>query len=124
MPDVDRNFIDRFKAIINSRIADPSLTVESIGEEIGLSRVQLYRKTKALIGYSPNEFLRICRLRKAAAMLASTDRSVSEVAYGVGFSSPSYFTRCYREYFGENPVSARNSANSPVPDNINSPDPR
>lgn len=121
VPDVDKNFIDRFRAIINSRIADPSLTVESIGEEIGLSRVQLYRKTKALIGYSPNEFLRICRLRKAAAMLSSTDRSVSEVAYGVGFSSPSYFTRCYREYFGENPVSARNSPVSPVSGNINSP---
>lgn len=104
---VDKDFIDKLKDIISSRMSDPALTIESIGEEIGLSRVQLYRKTKSLIGYSPNEFLRICRLRKASAMLGSTEKSVSEIAYGVGFSSPSYFTKCYKEYFGENPVSSK-----------------
>lgn len=106
-PDVDKGFIDRLKDIISSRMSDPELTVESIGEEIGLSRVQLYRKTKSLIGYSPNEFLRICRLRKASAMLSSTEKTVSEIAYSVGFSSPSYFTKCFKEYFGENPVSSK-----------------
>ena len=105
--DVDKGFIDRLKDIISSRMSDPELTVESIGEEIGLSRVQLYRKTKSLIGYSPNEFLRICRLRKASAMLSSTEKTVSEIAYSVGFSSPSYFTKCFKEYFGENPVSSK-----------------
>ena len=105
--DVDKGFIDRLKDIISSRLSDPELTVESIGEEIGLSRVQLYRKTKSLIGYSPNEFLRICRLRKASAMLSSTEKTVSEIAYSVGFSSPSYFTKCFKEYFGENPVSSK-----------------
>ena len=108
-PDVDKGFIDRLKDIISSRMSDPELTVESIGEEIGLSRVQLYRKTKSLIGYSPNEFLRICRLRKASAMLSSTEKTVSEIAYSVGFSSPSYFTKCFKEYFGENPVSSKKS---------------
>ena len=102
---VDRDFIDKLKDIINSRLSDPALSVEAIGEEIGLSRVQLYRKTKSLIGYSPNEFLRICRLRKAASLLSSTGMSVSEAAYAVGFSTPSYFTKCYREYFGETPAS-------------------
>lgn len=103
--EVDRDFIDKLKDIINSRLSDPALSVEAIGEEIGLSRVQLYRKTKSLIGYSPNEFLRICRLRKAASLLSSTGMSVSEAAYAVGFSTPSYFTKCYREYFGETPAS-------------------
>ena len=75
-----------------------------VGEQIGLSRVQLYRKTKALCGYSPNELLRIARLKKAASLLASTEKTISEITYEVGFSSPSYFTKCYKEYFGENPT--------------------
>ena len=107
--DIDKGFIDRLKGIINSRMSDPSLSVESIGEEIGLGRVQLYRKTKSLIGYSPNEFLRICRLRKAQAMLSSTEKTVSEVAYSVGFSSPSYFSKCYKEYFGTSPATSKNT---------------
>lgn len=69
-----------------------------------MSRVQLYRKTKALTGYSPNEYLRIARLKKAMSLLDTTDMTVSEVAYAVGFSTSSYFAKCYKEYFGENPT--------------------
>ena len=79
------------------------MTVEILGEKMCLGRVQLYRKTKALTGYSPNEYLRIARLKKASALLSSTDMTVAEVAYSVGFTSASYFAKCYREYFGETP---------------------
>ena len=64
-----------------------------MGEQVGLSRVQLYRKTKALTGHSPNELLRMVRLKRAASLLASTDKTVAEVCYAVGFSSPSYFAQ-------------------------------
>ncbi|MFA6744231.1 MAG: helix-turn-helix transcriptional regulator, partial [Bacteroides graminisolvens] len=73
------------------------------GLQLGLSRVQLYRKVKALTNYSPVELLRITRLKKAAALLSSSEMNISEVSYEVGFTAPSYFTKCLKEYFGENP---------------------
>ena len=78
--------------------------MEQLGEDIGLSRVQLYRKTKALSGYSPNELVRIARLKRAASLLASTEKTIAEITYEVGFTSPSYFTKCYKDYFGESPT--------------------
>lgn len=101
---IDKGFVDRLYGLIEKRMSDSDLNVENIGSEIGLGRVQLYRKTKALTGYSPNELLRIVRLRKASALLASTEKTIAEIAYEVGFSSPSYFARCYKDYFGESPT--------------------
>lgn len=85
-------------------MGDSNLNVEDLGKDMGLSRVQLYRKIKSLTNYSPNELLRIARLKKAASLLASSDMTVAEIGYEVGFSSPSYFTKCYREQFGESPT--------------------
>ena len=70
---------------------------------IGLSRVQLYRKVKALTGSTPVELLRITRLKTAETLLKTTPLNVSEVAYQVGFANPSYFTKCYKAYFGRLP---------------------
>lgn len=84
-------------------MSNSDLSVEDLGAELGLGRVQLYRKTKSLTGYAPNELLRIARLKKAASLLASSEKTVAEITYEVGFSSPSYFTRCYKDYFGESP---------------------
>ena len=83
------------------------MSVEDIGKEMGMSRVQLYRKMKSLTNYSPNELIRITRLKKAYSMLSALDITVSEVAYKVGFSSPSYFAKCYKDYIGESPASHR-----------------
>lgn len=105
--DMDRDFLGRLRAKIEENLSDPSFSVEDLGESIGLSRAQLYRKTKSLTSYSPNELLRITRLKKAAAMLSSSERTVAEVAYGVGFNSPAYFARCYREYFGISPAESQ-----------------
>lgn len=102
--EVDKGFIERLRRLMDEHLSEPDLSVESLGEKMGLSRVQLYRKTKALTGYSPNELLRLARLKKASALLAATEKTISEVSYEVGFSSPSYFTKCYKEYFGESPT--------------------
>lgn len=102
--DIDKGFLEKLYALIDSHLSDPDLSVEELGEQIGLSRVQLYRKTKALCGYAPNELLRIARLKRAASLLAGTEKTIAEITYEVGFSSPSYFTKCYKEYFGENPT--------------------
>lgn len=102
--EVDKGFIEKLKALIDEKMGDSTLSVEDLGADLGLGRVQLYRKTKALTGYSPNELLRIARLKKAASLLASSEKTVAEITYEVGFSSPSYFTRCYKDYFGESPT--------------------
>lgn len=103
--DMDKDFVGKFKDLVEQHIADATLNVEDLGREMGMSRVQLYRKLKSLTNYSPNELLRIARLKKAASLLAASEKSISEVAYEVGFTSPSYFTKCYKEYFGETPTS-------------------
>lgn len=102
--DVDKGFVDRFRELIEENLADSELSVEDLGSKMGLSRVQLYRKIKALTNYSPNELVRIARLKKAASLLASSEKTISEITYEVGFTSPSYFTKCYKEYFGESPT--------------------
>ena len=91
--DMDKDFVERFKSLIEEKMGDSGLNVEDLGKEMGLSRVQLYRKIKSLTNYSPNELLRIARLKKAASLLASSDMTVAEIGYEVGFSSPSYFTK-------------------------------
>lgn len=101
--EVDKGFVEKLKALIEEKMSNSDLSVEDLGAELGLGRVQLYRKTKSLTGYAPNELLRIARLKKAASLLASSEKTVAEITYEVGFSSPSYFTRCYKDYFGESP---------------------
>ena len=101
--EIDKSFLKQLRKIIQENLADSDLSVEQIGDEIGLSRVQLYRKVKALTGYSPVEIVRKARLTRARHLLQTTERTVSEVAYAVGFSTPSYFSKCYKDEFGENP---------------------
>ena len=102
--DMDKNFVEKFKSLLDAKLGDSNLNVEDLGKDMGLSRVQLYRKIKSLPNYSHNELLRIARLKKAASLLASSDMTVAEIGYEVGFSSPSYFTKCYKEQFGESPT--------------------
>ena len=96
-------FMTRFREYIEQHMSDSNLSVEAIGAELGLSRVQLYRKVKALTGQSPVELLRTVRLHKAHRLLQDSVKSISEVAYEVGFTSPSYFTKCFRDEFGASP---------------------
>lgn len=101
--DIDKSFIEKFRKIVEENLIDTDLNVDEIGRSIGLSRVQLYRKIKSLTNYAPNELVRIIRLKASENMLLQSDKSVSEIAYDTGFSSPSYFTKCFKEYFNESP---------------------
>ena len=96
-------FLDRFRSVIQEHMTDSELSVEDIATQMALSRVQLYRKIKTLTGESPVEQLRKARLVRARQLLANTQKTISEVAYEVGFSAPSYFTKCFRDEFGINP---------------------
>lgn len=108
LTDTDKGFVEKLRELIEKNMGNADFSVEDMGEKIGFSRVQLYRKAKALTGYTPIELLRIARLNKANAIIkTSTERSISEIAYEVGFSSPSYFTKCYKEFFGENPTDVK-----------------
>lgn len=101
---LDDKFLQRVRQSIEQHLSDESFGVEALGDEIGMSRAQLYRKCKALTNYSPVELIRNTRLKRAQQMLAQGDETIAQVAYQVGFTAPSYFTKCYKEYFGENPI--------------------
>ena len=107
MPSIPKSaetiFVDKFRQIIQTNLSDPELNVDRISNEMALSKAQLYRKIKALTGTSPTDILREARLKRADRYLQTTDKNIAEIAYEVGFSSPSYFTKCYREYFGHTP---------------------
>lgn len=105
---IDDEFLNKFTALVEREIANSELSVEWIADSLGLSRVQLYRKIKAVTNYSAAEMVRNIRLRRAAAMLKTTISTISEIAYAVGFSSPSYFSRCYKEYYNETPAETQN----------------
>ncbi len=102
--EIDNDFYRRFAALIERRMADSELSIEEMAADLGLSRVQFYRKIKALTNYSPAELLRILRLKRADMLLRTTENTVSEISYSVGFSSPGYFTKCYHDWFGEAPT--------------------
>lgn len=89
----DKDFMSRFRTVIERHLENAELTVDDLAEKMSLSRVQLYRKVKALTDQSPTELLRTARLTRAASLLASTDKTVAEITYDVGFSTPSYFTK-------------------------------
>ena len=105
--ETDKTFVGRLRTAIQENLGDSDFSVERLGEEIGLSRVQLYRKVKALTGQTPVELLRKARLTKARQLLEKTEKSVSEIAYEVGFTSPSYFNKCFKDEFDINPSSLR-----------------
>lgn len=105
--DIDNEFYNRFLEIFNAEMGNPDVNVDMIASKMGLERSQFYRKIKALTNYSPVELIRGLRLKKARKLLSSTGKSISEIAYEVGFSTPAYFTKCYRDAFGETPTEAR-----------------
>ena len=101
-------FITHFREAVEARLADSDISVEDLAADMNMSRVQLYRKVKAITGSSPVELLRTARLKRGYQLLLTTDKSVSEVAYQVGFSAPSYFTKCFKEEYGMLPGEVKN----------------
>lgn len=107
--DIDSEFYNRFLQILNEGMGNQDLNVDMIASQMGLERSQFYRKIKALTNYAPVELIRRLRLQRGRELLISTEKSISEIAYEIGFSSPAYFTKCYRDAYGETPSQVRNN---------------
>jgi DNA-binding response OmpR family regulator len=97
---IDKDFIQKLLLYINDNISDSNLSVEELASQLKLSRSQLYRKIKALTGQTVNEFIRKIRLERAKQILISGNANISEACFSVGFSSPSYFSKCFKAHFG------------------------
>jgi len=112
---MDQAFIKKLTDLLEINLENEHFGVQQLAEKVGLSRSQLHRKLKAITGKSSSSFIRHYRLRKAREMLADNVATVSEIAYRVGFSSPTYFNTCFRIYFGYPPgkVKYRNAEVDP-----------
>lgn len=103
----DKLFADTLKEAFQKNMSNPDLKMDDLGNELGMSRVQLYRKVKALTGISPVELLREMRLQRGYTLLNTTTKSINEIAYEVGFHTPSYFSNCFKKQFGKYPTELR-----------------
>ena len=103
----DTIFAEQLNEAIRKNMGNPNLKMDELGEEMGLSRVQLYRKVKAITGLTPVELLRQMRLQRGYALLQSTTKTVNEIAYEVGFGTPGYFSSCFKKQFGKYPMDVR-----------------
>ena len=100
---MDQEFMERLHETVMKHLAEPDLNIETLTSELGTSKSTLYRKVTANTGLNINEYIRVCRLKKAAEMLSSQKYRISEVAYMTGFSSPSYFATCFQKQFNVSP---------------------
>lgn len=103
----DSFFLNRFMKAMDKNLSNTKLKIDDLGDELGLSRVQLYRKVKALTGKTPVEILRETRLKRAMQLLKTTDKTVAEIAYEVGFATPGYFSSCFKKQFDKYPTDIR-----------------
>ena len=103
----DSFFLNRFMKAMDKNLSNTKLKIDDLGDELGLSRVQLYRKVKALTGKTPVEILRETRLKRAMQLLKTTDKTVAEIAYEVGFATPGYFSSCFKKQFDKYPTEIR-----------------
>ena len=103
----DTIFAETLNEAIRKNMGNTNLKMDDLGEEMGLSRVQLYRKVKAITGLTPVELLRQMRLQRGYALLQSTNKTVNEIAYEVGFGTPGYFSTCFKKQFGKYPMDVR-----------------
>lgn len=103
MGSLDEQFLRNFTEHVEAQYASANLTVESLSEQFGMSRVQLFRKTKALLGESPNDYIQQVRLKKASQLLLEGELTVAEIAYQAGYSSPGYFSTAFKGRYGCSP---------------------
>jgi signal transduction histidine kinase/DNA-binding response OmpR family regulator len=106
---LDKKFINDFTALIEKNISNADFNVNEIGVELGMSRVQVYRKVKALLGYSVNDYIVSVRLKKAKHLILHTDKAIAEISAEVGFSSPTYFSTAFKSKFNLTPKEFKSS---------------
>lgn len=109
----DKEFLDNLRTAIQENMSNPKLRVEDLSDKVGLSRVQMYRKIKAITGLSTVELLRTARLERSKVLLLTTDKTIAQVAFAVGFSTPSYFTTCFKQEYDMYPTDFRERHTSP-----------
>lgn len=103
----DSIFAETLNEAIRKNMSNPNLKMDDLGEEMGLGRVQLYRKVKAITGVSPVELLRQVRLQQGYVLLTTTNKTVAEIAFEVGYNNPGYFSKCFKEQYGKLPMDLR-----------------
>ncbi len=113
----DMLFAEKLNESIRKNMSNPNLKMDELGEELGLRRVQLYRKVKALTGVSPVELLRQMRLQQAYVLLGNTTKTVAEIAFEVGFNTPGYVSKCFKEQYGKLPMDLREMKSGETPMN-------
>jgi signal transduction histidine kinase/DNA-binding response OmpR family regulator len=101
---LDKKFLNKLTLIIEENLNKEDISVDELGQKIGISRVHLYRKIKKLTDMSVSEFVIMVKLKKSLELLRNSGKTIAEIAYEVGFSSPSYYTRCFREQFKMSPT--------------------
>jgi len=100
---MEKDFLERLEAVVEENLSNSDFGVEDLGDAMGYSKMQLYRKLKSMRGLSANEFIREYRIKKAAVYLRETDMKIFEILYEVGISNHSYFTKCFKQYFEQSP---------------------
>jgi AraC-like DNA-binding protein len=100
MSSIDEQFMMRVLSAINQHISEEEFSIEKLGKEAAMSRMHLHRKLKALTGKSPSLFIRSVRLSRAKKLIKENRGTIAEIAYDLGFGSPAYFTKCFKEEFG------------------------
>lgn len=101
--DSDKEFAEQLSSLVDSHLSDADITVDELASLMGLGRTVFYRKVKGVTGYSPNEYIRIKRMRKAAVLLLEGKMNISEISYSVGIADPFYFSKCFKSQFGVSP---------------------
>lgn len=101
--DQDLMFVRRLDAVIYPRLGEQDLSVDKVAGLLRMGRTLFYRKVRGVTGYTPNDYIRVLRMKKAAELLAKGDNNVSEVAYAVGFDNPYYFSKCFKAQYGMPP---------------------
>ena len=101
--DQDQMFVRRLDAVIYPRLGEQDLSVDKVAGLLRMGRTLFYRKVRGVTGYTPNDYIRVLRMKKAAELLAKGDNNVSEVAYAVGFDNPYYFSKCFKAQYGMPP---------------------
>ncbi len=100
----DKEFIERLDAIIDEQMGNADFSADDFANAMALGRTIFFRKVKGVTGYSPKEYLRICRMKRAASLIISSNQSLANIAYEVGINDPMYFSRCFKQQFGMTPT--------------------
>lgn len=111
---LDKKFLNDFRVLVEKNIDNPDFNVNEIGPELGMSRIQVYRKVKALLDCSVNDYIINVRLKKAQHLLLNTQKSVAEIATDVGFSTPNYFSKTFKSKFNLTPKEFKQAQNGPI----------